>query len=494
MSDAWHGRTQSHIFRFSPLRAKLTSPSAAAPNTSLRAPERRVEPPTHKILQHALGAVAKSSESDTRSLKKALEAARTELEKTRATAENYQAQLTCRILELKGFKKDQELLKRQIAALQEAEETRPRLVDPEARQRKPQSDIAPPRELEKRNQQLEQELTVSRDVVEKLRSELHALSESVAKRDRRIQDLEQENGVLGGQLKILHKGGKGKGREDPLIDIFNHQLDQVSEAHIKSEVECLNDSLDTLVMEITEQGDQLAAKHSNHARNFPNSTHPRDPLFNSLAQPNLTDENRGLLLDVMLHEHLLSQLFDLFFFGDVASLPVDPEANFQVTIEEMAHREPWTVVQRWRAITAATVFNLYDQPQFEANFVNSDKTIVTLLARAYGLSLSEFEPIADMVRSKLHALYKEAKKLCITVRRDILSVRMSVVTVTDSEAHFDPDCADSVWPEMGAAKGDKVVGRYRFGLMKLDEHGRVSYLIKPEVATTALIRETSKNG
>jgi hypothetical protein len=100
--------------------------------------------------------------------------------------------------------------------------------------------------------------------------------------------------------------------------------------------------------------------------------------------------------------------------------------------------------------------------------------------------------MSDMIHSRLLALYQEARDLCISVRRDILSVRMSVVSGVNP--HFDPECANSVWPEMGAVAGDEVVGRYRFGLIKLAEGGQVSCLIKPEVATMALIRETAKNG
>lgn len=99
--------------------------------------------------------------------------------------------------------------------------------------------------------------------------------------------------------------------------------------------------------------------------------------------------------------------------------------------------------------------------------------------------------MSDMIQSRLRALHKEANDLSVLVRRDVLSVRMSVTTVIAPT--FDPDCANSVWPEMGATAGDAVVGRYKFGLIKLMEDGEFSFLAKPEVATTALIRETSKN-
>jgi hypothetical protein len=149
------------------------------------------------------------------------------------------------------------------------------------------------------------------------------------------------------------------------------------------------------------------------------------------------------------------------------------------------------VVQRWRAITATIVFTLFDETLFSEGIIKQANDIIILLAWAHGLSPAEFDDMFDAIHSRLVALYKEANELGILVKRDILSVRMSVTSVTVDV--FDPNHASSVWPEMGAAAGDEIVGRYRFGLSKRAEDGEFSCLTKPEVATTALIRETSKN-
>jgi hypothetical protein len=45
---------------------------------------------------------------------------------------------------------------------------------------------------------------------------------------------------------------------------------------------------------------------------------------------------------------------------------------------------------------------------------------------------------------------------------------------------------------MGAVAGDEIIGLYKFGLQRETEQGQISLVIKPEVATTALLREMKK--
>ena len=81
-------------------------------------------------------------------------------------------------------------------------------------------------------------------------------------------------------------------------------------------------------------------------------------------------------------------------------------------------------------------------------------------------------------------------------RRDVLSVRMSVVVAPEPESsygRYNPDLASSVWPDMDASAGDEVVGLYHLGLRKQTEQGHTEYLIKPQVATEALFREMMKD-
>lgn len=47
----------------------------------------------------------------------------------------------------------------------------------------------------------------------------------------------------------------------------------------------------------------------------------------------------------------------------------------------------------------------------------------------------------------------------------------------------------SVWPEMGAAPDDVVIGTYHLGLSKLERNGEFVQLMPVQVITTALVRE-----
>jgi hypothetical protein len=128
----------------------------------------------------------------------------------------------------------------------------------------------------------------------------------------------------------------------------------------------------------------------------------------------------------------------------------------------------------------------------------SDST-VTLLAWTYRQPLATFEPLLPKIQSRLETLYKEANQLSIIARRDVLSVRMSVVVAPTGPAGptdylpYDTNAVASVWPDMKTVEGDEVIALHKFGLEKVDEKGQLGRLIKPEVATTALLREMAKN-
>ncbi|KAJ7475091.1 hypothetical protein B0H11DRAFT_1722398 [Mycena galericulata] len=378
-----------------------------------------------------------------------------------------------------------------------------RLPDLEAGQEKAQSEAdALYWKLDEANTYLrrtKQELKESQDTLasfkdlsHRLNDEANQLRQTVSKNEQRIHALAVEKGNFSSQLKSLRNERKGKGGDEPSIDVFDHRVDQVSEARIKSGVESLNDSLDNFVMELLEAGERLVVKNADLVQQSPERLHDDTALLRSLAQPNLTSENRGLLLDAQLHDRLHQELYELFFSGEVASKRTDRHGVIEAIFNELTQREPWTVVQRWRAITASSLFTLFNEAEFSSSIREFADSIVALLAWAHGLSPQQFEAMTDMINSRLRALYKEANDLSILVRRDILSVRMSIISMTTPI--FDPATANSIWPEMGAAAGDEVVGRIKFGLIKLKEAGGIFCLLKPEVATTALIRETSKNG
>ncbi|KAJ7640458.1 hypothetical protein DFH06DRAFT_1000668 [Mycena polygramma] len=345
--------------------------------------------------------------------------------------------------------------------------------------------------LESYNRRLDSENRDLRSANQDLISKNRRFSQRVSDVDQRVAALAKENGTLDAQLKALRHGSKAKHTEPP-IDAFSHRLDQVSEASVKSGVESLNDTLDNLVTEIIDKGEQVVQKNTHLVSHCP-EPEQSTPLLHALAQNDLTSDNRGLLLDAMLHDLLHTELYELLFSGDVASQRFDPRGSFQSVFDELPRKaEPWTVVQRWRAITATTLFALYHEALFADSLNKQVDSIVALLAWAHRLPREKFEDMSSGIHSGLVALYSEANELGILVRRDILSVRMSIVSANIPV--FDPTYVNSVWPEMGAAAGDEVVGQYKFGLVKIAEGGDFTCMVKPEVVTMALIRETSKNG
>ncbi|KAJ7186849.1 hypothetical protein C8R46DRAFT_880466 [Mycena filopes] len=422
-----------------------------------------------------------------------------ELRAARDIASKFQFDLEC-------LQKERDALKKRVSELEEGEQkARRQLHISQANESRP-PDLAADLETVTRGlQDCKEQLSDSRQATARLKSaceRLHFKNEElqstnkelqggISKARERIEVLTRENNALGSQLKSRrHSQAKN---QDPSIDVFSSRLDQVSEASVKSGVESLNDTLDSFVMEIMDKAEQLVDKHAHLARR-PSDRDRRDnapPLLCALAQPSLTDENRGLLLDAQLHDQLNTELHELFFSNDVISSRMESNGIVQAISEELLRREPWTVVQRWRAITAMGVFALMNESHFAQSTAHQAENIIGLIAQTHGLTPTQFEDMSDSLSSGLRALYKEANELSVVVKRDVLSVRMTITSVVATR--FDPTAAASVWPEMGAVAGDEIVGRYKFGLMKRTENGERFDLIKPEVATTALIREICKN-
>jgi chromosome segregation ATPase len=265
-----------------------------------------------------------------------------ELEEARTIAANYLGELTFCNLALEDSQKEVEKLKHKISALETAEQQPPRQL-PEARETNARNDTVS-RELETAKtsiQRLTQELNAtqakSKSDCSRFQAKIRDLDGAVSRREKRIEELVAECATLRGKLQTLRNESKGKGRAEPTSDVFNHRLDQVSEAHIKSGVESLNDTLDNLVMELVDKGEQRAGQHSKFEFDPTQSDYPDTPLFRSLRQHDLTQDNRGLLLDALLHDRLHTELFDELFSGEVASIRTDPTQCFESTIQAMTH-------------------------------------------------------------------------------------------------------------------------------------------------------------
>jgi hypothetical protein len=299
------------------------------------------------------------------------------------------------------------------------------------------------------------------------------------------------------------------------LDPFDNKLDQVSESTVKSGVDSLNDSLDTFTMALLDEAEELA-KHNSHS-SLPSAIREHEKatkLLMALAKYSHVEEKRGFLLDAHLHHGLVVELDRLFFSGEVVCRALDTQRVCAATLNKLTKQgscisfkscsshsrllEPWTVAQRWRALTAAAVGTILNPSVTKNSITHYSESTVALLAWAYRQPLETFEPLIPKIQSQLASLYEEASKLSVIVRRDVLSVRMSVVVApVDPKAAndylpYNPDAVTSVWPDMKVVAGDEVIALYKFGLKKYNENRQIHRLIKPEVTTTALLREMAK--
>jgi hypothetical protein len=299
------------------------------------------------------------------------------------------------------------------------------------------------------------------------------------------------------------------------LDAFQNTLDQVSEAHVKCNgrpsVESINDAIDVAVLNALEQAATISAAQDDIVLRRPvdiEPSHQNNLLLVALAAPSLTEDNRGLLLDAYLHSVLIGRLHKAFFWGDVATFSTDETKLLDIVFSNIAIKgmwyihsdtfrcflnynalESWAVLQRWRALAASGLSQEFNSSIWE-EFVNTiTRHIVSRIAWAYGLPTTSMQPVASSLLKELSVIFRDAHELSVVIKRDILSVRMSVTICKRLGHAFDPGEGECVWPEMGVKPGDIVVGYYGLGLEKRTGTGEVSYLTIPRVTTTALLRE-----
>lgn len=112
------------------------------------------------------------------------------------------------------------------------------------------------------------------------------------------------------------------------LDAFDNTLDQVSEADVKSNghpsIDGLNDSIDNMVQDIVdqalEQSETYTADRSALLEQRRTTVKgSREPFLIALAKSGLTEENRGLLMDAVIHHVVVRELCQLFFCGEAVT-------------------------------------------------------------------------------------------------------------------------------------------------------------------------------
>lgn len=181
---------------------------------------------------------------------------------------------------------------------------------------------------------LQETQSLAQPAQEKLMRELHVMKSNEATLDARLKSLMQERAEAQATIKRLRnaKDAQGSSQGTFSLDSFRDAVDQVSEAHVSftghPSVERLNEAIDNMVLEVLEQACEALAAHGDSITHFDVKPPPLDtPLFASLAKPSLTEDNRGFLLDALLHNLIVPFVYDMFFQRTISTIAVDDEVE-----------------------------------------------------------------------------------------------------------------------------------------------------------------------
>lgn len=112
--------------------------------------------------------------------------------------------------------------------------------------------------------------------------------------------------------------------------------------------------------------------------------------------------------------------------------------------------------------------------------------LITLLSCKYRVVPVVVSSLQTKYHAGLKKIYETAQHLSLTIKRDVLSVRM-VVTVPGTTM-FDDTTMKALWEQIGQRADDRVIGAAAFGLVKIDAQGREVVMLRCKVVTTSLLR------
>ncbi|KAF7293256.1 hypothetical protein HMN09_01204000 [Mycena chlorophos] len=343
------------------------------------------------------------------------------------------------------------------------------------------------------------------------RAEAHiaTLEERIKGLERYHAKLATEKGQLASQLKQMRQTNNGRPPPETFsTDLFDNTLDQVSEASIKSAVESLNDSITNLVMSLLDAADEFPLVERDPVRGVPRGRLD-EPLLMALSAHCRHQEKRGFILEALCHDYTIGLFNVLFFAGEAVPHFGRKELLLESVLAEMTasgaqlfthdrpslmlNTEPWPVAQRWRSLTAQSVSRMWQNDQKNDYMDNLFTFFQNTFTWAYEQPAATFCSKEFLkLLEPLRTIYTDAARLAITVRKDVLSVRMSVSTYTreaDGEfPRFDSRGMEAMWPEMDVSENDPVLGMYHLGLERVTRDGDRSLMVRPKVTTGALLR------
>lgn len=151
--------------------------------------------------------------------------------------------------------------------------------------------------------------------------------------------------------------------------------------------------------------------------------------------------------------------------------------------------ESWPVRQRWRALSATAFAKGVGPYLWEEEVRQLASRLIQMASIHY--------PLEKETRTKLHGevvegllkLYTMAHELSLIMKRDVLSVKLSVIG--SASGAFNSRSSTALWDsaDMASINGDIIIGCYSLGLFKYTKDDRSgSFMLLPKVITSALLR------
>ncbi|KII89495.1 hypothetical protein PLICRDRAFT_29719 [Plicaturopsis crispa FD-325 SS-3] len=281
------------------------------------------------------------------------------------------------------------------------------------------------------------------------------------------------------------------------LGLFDNSVDQISELHIASHgrpsLDGLNYDMDNLIhntlfsIESIQTHQQRQSEKSTRSDwSGPNKNHP---VRIALTSEKLTNGHVGLLLDAFLHHTICCDLHTLFFANRVATCRRPGRTDILDDLfAQIVSSGDWTASQRWRALTASADSQIVDPAEYEGHAISLVHDLSPLISRAYRISLTTTDAVYKRLQDNLVTVYRDAHKLSLIMKRDLLSSQISVTVCSDGS--LSDGLGEDVWPSMGVEVDEPILGAYNFGLDRRSKNGAVDHLRLPKVFTTALLRET----
>ncbi|KAF7293248.1 hypothetical protein HMN09_01203000 [Mycena chlorophos] len=269
---------------------------------------------------------------------------------------------------------------------------------------------------------------------------------------------------------------------DPDLEVYFLKTDDCTVTDAKDMTERLNYQLDQFCFGLLDSGKRIAESSAA----FPEAHTPvpegfviypdcNSRLYRALYAFRRRPQYRGIIIDAITHHLIVSQLGELYF-SDMLPATIDPQ-NLLGKLSACGSSD----AAGWSENMAKQTNHVVEDSK-----VKIGRTLMEIFAIAYELPVDTFAPLNEPLLTSLSVLYTSASELALAIRRDVVTVRLSVAFPRRSPTFgsfptFDHD--EMVAHRGGRERldGEELVGLYHIGLRKQTENGETTFVIKPAV-------------